>query len=112
MSAARRAASSGDSTASRPADRPYPLSPSSAQASRSRCPPRSLSATARRVPFTATVDSQGRLTEVKLDFPAVDPQIPAVTSTYSDYGTTVTVTKPDAAQVQEAPDSLYQIFKK
>ena len=66
---------------------------------------------AKAVPFTATVDSQGRLTEVKLDFPAVDPQIPAVTSTYSDYGTTVTVTKPDPAQVQEAPDTLYQIFK-
>jgi hypothetical protein len=66
---------------------------------------------AKAVPFTATVDSQGRLTEVKLDFPAVDPQIPAVTSTYSDYGTTVTATKPDPAQVQEAPDTLYQIFK-
>jgi hypothetical protein len=66
---------------------------------------------AKAVPFTATLDSQGRLTEVKLDFPAVDPQIPAVTSTYSDYGTTVTANRPDPAQVQEAPDSLYQIFK-
>src|SRR5205814_1042172 len=56
---------------------------------------------AKAVPFTATVDSQGRLTEVKLDFPAVDPQIPAVTSTYSDYGTTVTVTKPDPAPLAE-----------
>jgi hypothetical protein len=71
-----------------------------------------LGAKAKAVPFSATLDSQGRLSELKLDFPAVDPQIPAVQSTYSDYGTTVSVTKPDPAQVSEAPDSLYQIFKK
>lgn len=71
-----------------------------------------LGAKAKAVPFTATVDSQGRLSDLKLDFPAVDPQIPAVTSTYSGYGSTVTATKPDPGQVTEAPDSLYQIFKK
>jgi hypothetical protein len=71
-----------------------------------------LGAKAKAVPFTAAVDSQGRLTELKLDFPAVDAQIPAVQSTYSDYGSTVTAAKPDPAQISEAPDSLYQIFKK
>jgi len=71
-----------------------------------------LGAKAKAVPFSATLDSQGRLSELKLDFAAVDPQIPAVQSTYSDYGTAVSVTMPDPAQVTEAPDSLYQIFKK
>jgi len=71
-----------------------------------------LGAKAKAVPFTATVDSQGRLSDMKLDFPSVDPQIPAVSSTYTDYGSTVTAAKPDPAQIQEAPDSLYQIFKK
>ncbi len=64
------------------------------------------------VPFTATTDDQGRLSELKIDLAAVDPALSAVQSTYSDYGTTVTVTRPDPAQVVEAPDSVYQLFKK
>ncbi len=72
----------------------------------------SVSAKAKAVPFTATVDDQGRLSALRIDVSAVDPALTPVQSTYSDYGTTVTATRPDPAQTVEAPDSVYQLFKK
>ncbi len=70
----------------------------------------SLGAKAQAVPFTATVDDQNRLTSLKIDLSTVDSALSAVQTTYSDYGTTVTVTRPDQAQTTEAPDSVYQLF--
>jgi hypothetical protein len=64
------------------------------------------------VPFTATTDDQNRISSLKIDLSAVDPSLAAVESKFSDYGTTVTVNRPDPAQVVEAPDSVYQLFKK
>jgi hypothetical protein len=71
----------------------------------------SLAAKAQAVPFTATVDGQGRLSELRIDLSTVDPALSPVQSTYSDYGTAVTVVRPEPAQVAEAPDSVYQLFK-
>jgi hypothetical protein len=64
------------------------------------------------VPFTATTDDQGRLSNLKIDLSTVDPTLAAVQTAFSDYGTTVTANRPDPAQVVEAPDSVYQLFKK
>jgi hypothetical protein len=64
------------------------------------------------VPFTATTDTQGRISNLKIDLSTVDPSLASVQSEFSDYGTTVTVNRPDPAQVVEAPDSVYQLFKK
>jgi hypothetical protein len=71
----------------------------------------SASTKAKAVPFTATTDDQGRLRELRIDLSAVDPSLTPVQSTYSDYGTTVTVNRPDPAQVVEAPDTVYDLFK-
>jgi hypothetical protein len=70
----------------------------------------SVGSKAQAVPFTATVDDQGRLATLKIDLSTVDPALSPVQTTYSDYGTTVTVTRPDPAQTTEAPDSVYQLF--
>jgi hypothetical protein len=64
---------------------------------------------ANSLPFTATLDDQGRLTDFKVDLSSIDPSL-SLETTYSDYGTPVTVTRPDAASVVEAPDSVYQLF--
>jgi hypothetical protein len=62
------------------------------------------------VPFTAAVDTQNRLTDLKLDLPSVDSSLSPFELSYSDYGVPVTVTKPAAADVTEAPDAVYQLF--
>jgi hypothetical protein len=65
-------------------------------------------AQAQRVPFTATTDDQGRLSELTIEIPAVNGQAAQPLKVlYSDYGAPVTVTKPSAAEITEAPDSLY-----
>ncbi|MDY7086018.1 MAG: hypothetical protein SYR96_13025 [Actinomycetota bacterium] len=61
-----------------------------------------------KVPFTAGLDDQGRLAELTVQIPAVDGQAAQPLEVlYSDYGVPVTVTKPAASEVTEAPDSLY-----
>ena len=60
-------------------------------------------AAASNVPFTAGLDAQGRLTELTVKLPQGDP----IEVLYSDYGAPVTVTKPAAAEITEAPDSFY-----
>jgi hypothetical protein len=62
---------------------------------------------AKSVPFTASVDSQGRLTKLSFTVPAQGsmPDTP-VTITYSDFGSSVNVTKP-TSNVQEAPQAVY-----
>ena len=65
-------------------------------------------AQAQRVPFTAGLDSQGRLAELTVQVPAVGGQAAQPLDVlYSDYGAPVTVTKPAASEVTEAPDNLY-----
>ncbi len=66
---------------------------------------------AKSVPFTATLDSQGRLTDLKVDLSSIDPSL-ALEVSYTDYGTPVTVSRPDQSQVAEAPDSVYQLFRR
>jgi hypothetical protein len=61
------------------------------------------------VPFTATLDSQNRLSDLKVDLSSIDPTLSLEVS-YSDYGKPVTVTRPDQASVAEAPDSVYKLF--
>ncbi len=71
-----------------------------------------LGAEAKAVPFTASTDDQGRLASLTLDLASVDQSMQPVAVTYSGYGDPVQVTRPDAAQVQEAPNGLYDLFKK
>lgn len=62
------------------------------------------------VPFTATVDDQGRLSSLTIDLTAVDPALGTVKTTYSGFGEPVTVTPPPANEVTEAPESLTRIL--
>jgi hypothetical protein len=55
------------------------------------------------VPFTATLDAQGRLSTLTIDLPQAEP----LQVTYANYGQPVTVTPPAPAEVTEAPDSFY-----
>ncbi|MBM2621182.1 hypothetical protein JIG36_37340 [Actinoplanes sp. LDG1-06] len=65
-------------------------------------------AQAQKVPFTAGLDDQGRLAELTVQIPAMNGQAAQPLEVlYSDYGVPVTVTKPAASEVTEAPDSLY-----
>ncbi|HEX6873782.1 MAG TPA: hypothetical protein VF163_21995 [Micromonosporaceae bacterium] len=66
---------------------------------------------AKKVPFVMTLDSEGRVTKVVISMPKVG-EYPAseLTTTYADYGTTVTVEKPSAAETAEAPALVYQFL--
>ncbi|WP_433369922.1 hypothetical protein ACQPZX_44500 [Actinoplanes sp. CA-142083] len=55
------------------------------------------------VPFTATLDAQGRLSTLTVDLPQADP----LQVKYENYGQPVNVTAPAASEVTEAPDSFY-----
>jgi hypothetical protein len=57
------------------------------------------------VPFTATLDGQGRLTELKITGANGDLDIGI---TFSNYGSPTTIAAPPAADVLPAPDGLYQ----
>lgn len=63
---------------------------------------------AKSVPFTATLDDQGRLTEFKIDGSSIDPEA-SIDMTFSDYGADQNITKPTGT-VKEAPSSVYDIF--
>ena len=65
---------------------------------------------AKAIPFTAVVDDQGRLTDLKVDGASIDPQL-AIEVTFAGFGSVAGIAKPDAAQVVEAPDSVVQLFK-
>ncbi|OJF10779.1 LolA-like protein [Couchioplanes caeruleus] len=68
----------------------------------------SLGSQAQNVPFTAGLDEQGRLSALTIQFPAVNgQQAQPLEVLYSDYGTPVDAKRPPAAQIIEAPDSLY-----
>jgi hypothetical protein len=66
-------------------------------------------AAASQVPFTAGLDDQGRLSELTINVPAVNgQQAQPIDALYTDYGSPVTVQRPAASAVTEAPDSIYQ----
>jgi hypothetical protein len=65
---------------------------------------------AKAIPFTAVLDDQGRLTDLKVDGASIDPKL-AFEATFAGYGSVADITKPDASQVVEAPDSVLQLFK-
>ncbi len=68
-----------------------------------------LGAKAKSVPFTATVDSQGRLIKFTIDTSAVNKDLTS-TFTFSDFGTALSIAKP--ASFIEAPTAVYDMFKK
>ena len=65
---------------------------------------------AKAIPFTAVLDDQGRLTDLKVDGASIDPKL-AIEVTFAGYGSAKNIAKPDASQVVEAPDSVLQLFK-
>jgi len=67
---------------------------------------------AKAVPFTATVDAQGRLTSIIMDIAAVAPGVGKLTTTYSGFGDTVTVTPPAASDVVEMPAQFLDAMNK
>ncbi|TCB99840.1 hypothetical protein E0H26_04660 [Micromonospora zingiberis] len=70
-----------------------------------------LGAQANSVPFTATTDAQGRLTEMVLQIPGTSEAAnQEIRVTYSDYGNATAAQKPPADQVVEAPPELYNLF--
>ena len=72
------------------------------------------------VPFTAATDDQGRLVELTLDMSALGASSGAgavpgggkMKTTYSDFGTEVSVAAPPAAAVQEMPSELASMLGK
>ncbi len=63
---------------------------------------------AKTVPFTATVDDQGRLAELAVDVPAAgDNPAHQLKVTLTGYGTAAVPAKPAAGEFVEAPDNVY-----
>ena len=64
---------------------------------------------AQRVPFTAGLDEQGRLSVLTLQLPTVDgKRTPPLEALYTEYGRTVTAEQPPAAAIVEAPEDVYR----
>jgi hypothetical protein len=67
-----------------------------------------LGSAASKVPFTAGLDDQGRLSELTIQLPAVNGKASEpVDVLYTDYGTAVTADRPAPAEITEAPANLY-----
>jgi hypothetical protein len=64
------------------------------------------------VPFDATIDGQGYLTQIVTHMPALGATVPASTTTvtFSDLGKSVTIDVPTQADTQEAPAALYAVL--
>lgn len=66
---------------------------------------------AKNIPFEATLDGQGRLASVTFSVPAIGSQAAVpVDLRVSDYGATMSIAKPAAAQVIEAPEFVYTLL--
>jgi hypothetical protein len=73
----------------------------------------SYGAQAQNVPFTVGLDDQGRLSALTISLPAINgQQAQPIEVLYTDYGAPVTVTRPAASEITEAPDSLYSSLGK
>lgn len=70
-----------------------------------------LAADAKKVPFGATLDGDGRISKIVVNMPAVGT-IPAteLAVTYFEYGAAVNVAKPSASETVEAPEMIYQFL--
>lgn len=69
-------------------------------------------ADAKKVPFTAILDDQGRLMKIVVSVPKLGPFAAAdLTTTYADYGSTEAISKPAAADTVAAPDLIYGFIK-
>jgi hypothetical protein len=70
-----------------------------------------LTAEQKVVAFTATVDSDGKLVKTVVSMPAVAgyPAAP-LTTTYSDFGSTITITMPPETESVDAPDTIYLLL--
>ncbi len=67
---------------------------------------------AKAMPFTATLDSQGRLATVEMDMSTAVPGMGKMTTKYSGYGDPVTVTPPAAGEVVEMPEQFLTALNK
>jgi hypothetical protein len=66
---------------------------------------------AKSIPFEATLDDKGRLATLKLTVPAGgSTKADTLTFAYSDFGATVTATKPAASETIEAPPAVYTLL--
>jgi len=61
------------------------------------------------LPFTAKVDSEGRLTSFSNTLPAAGSSL-KTEIVFTEFGKAVTVTKPPAAEITEAPAEVYQFI--
>jgi hypothetical protein len=70
-----------------------------------------LSAADKRVPFVASLDTDGRLAKIVLTMPAIG-SLPAadLVASYSAYGSTVVINKPDKRDTVAAPAMIYQLL--
>jgi hypothetical protein len=68
-------------------------------------------AKANAIPFTATVDDKGRLTDLKIDGSSIDPSI-SLEVAFSNFESAANVTAPDDSEVVEAPAGVLQLFQK
>lgn len=66
-------------------------------------------AAAKSVPFTATLDDQGRLSDLKINGDSIDSGL-SVDIALSNVGSPTAVTPPPAADVVPAPAAIYQIL--
>ncbi|MDG4784554.1 hypothetical protein O7626_01155 [Micromonospora sp. WMMD1102] len=72
-----------------------------------------LGAEATKLPFEAKLDTEGRLTSLAIQLPAVGSgQEQELTVGYSDYGAASPAKAPPAAEVVEASPELYELFNK
>ena len=66
---------------------------------------------AKAVPFTASLDAQGRLTQLTLDMPAAgEVAAHKIVISYADYGAAAQPKQPAASEVVELPDQTYEMF--
>jgi hypothetical protein len=65
----------------------------------------------RIVPFTATLDSEGRIIKTVVNLPPIAgyPAAP-VTTSYTDYGSNITIAAPPATESVDAPDTIYLLL--
>ncbi|HEX6498397.1 MAG TPA: hypothetical protein VF054_05115 [Micromonosporaceae bacterium] len=72
-----------------------------------------VAASAKAVPFEAALDSQGRLTDLKITLPASgDRKQNTIEVTYTNYGVQPTLTPPPSDAQIEAPSSVYDMLTK
>lgn len=67
---------------------------------------------AKAVPFTATVDAEGRLITLNLDMNSIVPGAGKMMTAYSGFGDPVTVTPPPAGEVVEMPADVLDSMNK